>query len=160
MHTNDLGSVWKGTLAGALGGLAGAWMMNEAQKKGNETPRQPQGDDATMKAAEAISESVLARTLPRPERRTAGTVIHYAFGASMGALYGALAELSPSATAGAGLPFGAALWAGADEMAVPAFGFSKPPADYPASTHGAALAAHLVYGLTTEAVRRVIRAVM
>jgi putative membrane protein len=71
--------------------------------------------------------------------------------------YGALAELSPTVAAGAGVPFGAALWLAADELAVPALGLSKPLPEYPPSVHANALAAHLVYSLTTDLVRRAVR---
>ena len=74
-----------------------------------------------------------------------------------GGLYGAIAELKPATTAGAGLPFGAAVWLIADEIIVPAFGLSKPPTEYPPSTHAYSIASHLVYGLTTEIVRREAR---
>ncbi len=58
------------------------------------------------------------------------------------------------------MPFGAALWLGADEVAVPLFGLSGPPFAYPASTHASALAAHLVYGATADLVRRAVRAAL
>ena len=78
----------------------------------------------------------------------------------MGAFYGGLAELEPRATAGAGLPYGAAVFVGADEVAVPALGLSKPPQEYPASAHIYGLASHLVYGLSLEMARRGIRRMM
>lgn len=40
------------------------------------------------------------------------------------------------------------------KVAVPALGLSKKPAEYPAAVHAQALASHLVYGLTTDLVRR------
>jgi putative membrane protein len=57
-------------------------------------------------------------------------------------------------TALAGIPFGAAVWLVADEVGVPAAGLANGPAEYPLSTHASALAAHVVYGATTELVRR------
>ena len=55
------------------------------------------------------------------------------------------------------LLLGTLLWAGADEAALPALGLSAPPVRYPAPTHAEALAPHLVDGLTTDTVRRLIR---
>jgi len=66
-------------------------------------------------------------------------------------------EIRPKVTTGAELPFGAAVWLVADEVAVPAFGLSKPPWKIPLSTHAKALVSHFVYGLTTDAVGRVVR---
>jgi len=59
-----------------------------------------------------------------------------------------------------GLPLAAALWLAADEAAVPALGLSKSPLDYPLSSHLSALAAHGVYGVTTELARRALRSVL
>jgi hypothetical protein len=42
------------------------------------------------------------------------------------------------------------------EIAVPLFGLSIPPSQTPARSHAKALAADLVYGLTTELIRRTI----
>jgi uncharacterized membrane protein YagU involved in acid resistance len=78
----------------------------------------------------------------------------------MGAVYGAMAEITPRATFGAGLPYGTAVFLGADELTVPALGLSKPPKEYPASTHLYGLASHLVYGLSLEMVRRGVRRLM
>jgi hypothetical protein len=116
-----------------------------------------QTDDATVKAASAISEGLFDHRLTKSEKKIAGPAVHYAFGTAVGGLYGAVAELAPEATTGAGLPFGAAFWLVADEGAVPLLGLSKGPTEYPLGTHAYALASHFVYGLTAEAVRRALR---
>jgi hypothetical protein len=114
-------------------------------------------DDATERTASAISVGVFDHELTKDEKETAGTAVHYAFGVTTGAIYGAAAELLPDVTAGAGVPFGAAVWLAADEGIVPLLGLSKSPTEYPLSTHAYALASHFVYGLTTEVVRRAVR---
>jgi uncharacterized membrane protein YagU involved in acid resistance len=63
----------------------------------------------------------------------------------------------PETTIGEGAPFGAAVWLIADEIVVPAIGLSKSGKEYPLSTHVYAFASHLVYGITTEVVRRTVR---
>jgi uncharacterized membrane protein YagU involved in acid resistance len=165
-------NVWKGVAAGAAGGLVAAWAMNQFPKvmkrlQNQEQERQGQpvrkeqqsgeSEPATVKAAEAISESVAHHHLTEREKQVAGPAMHYAFGSLNGALYGALAEVSSAVRGGAGALFGAGLWLAADELAVPAFGLSKGPGEYPVSTHAQALASHVVYGLTTEGVRCGIR---
>jgi putative membrane protein len=175
------GDVWKGLAAGLVGGLVASWTMNRFQdvwsklaeefgqseeessaRDGNGESQEARGgggqtDDATVKAASAISEGIFDHRLTKGEKKVAGPAVHYAFGASAGGLYGAVAEVAPGVTAGAGLPFGAAFWLVADETAVPLLGLSKGPTEYPLSTHAYALASHLVYGLTAEAVRRTVR---
>jgi hypothetical protein len=161
-------SMWKGMLAGLAGGLAASWTMNQFQagmqklsdSNGNGQQEPQEGDDATEKAASAISETVAHRQLTRDEKKVAGPVVHYVFGSTIGALYGAAAEFSPMTAKGWGVPFGAAVFVGADEIGVPLAGLSKPPNRIPASTHASALAAHLVYGATTDGVRRIVRAML
>jgi putative membrane protein len=114
-------------------------------------------DDATERLANAVSVAVSGHELTEREKDVGGVGFHYAMGATSGALYGALAEIVPQAKAGAGLPFGAAVWLIADEGIIPAVGLSKSPAEYPLSIHAYSFASHLVYGLTTELVRRAVR---
>jgi putative membrane protein len=177
------GDVLKGMVAGLAGGLVASWTMNQFQAawtKATEGFEKPHGaqsmqpseggqpgqgseqskesqDDATVKAARAISEGIFGRELKEHEKKAAGAAVHYAFGTATVGLYGAVAELAPEVTTGMGLPFGAAFWLVADETAVPLLGLSKAPTEYPLSTHAYALASHLVFGLTAEIVRRALR---
>ena len=182
----DEGDVLKGLAAGIVGGLVASAVMNQfqalwsrlaegvershgAQSLQQGAPRQGVGrelqaegkddaqDDAPERLANAISVGVLDRELTDREKDVAGTAFHYAMGTTSGALYGAVAEIVPAVKAGAGLPFGAAVWLAVDEGLVPAAGLSKSPREYPLSIHAYAFASHLVYGLTTELVRRAVR---
>ncbi|MFN2533419.1 MAG: DUF1440 domain-containing protein [Pyrinomonadaceae bacterium] len=178
--------VLKGLAAGAVSGVVAAWTMNqfqaflgklmegkdkshgaqslqeglpqhgisrELQKRGSDDPQ----DNAAVRAANAVAELVFHHKLTKNEKDTAGTVAHYGMGLTSGAIYGAVAEVMPEATAAAGMPFGAAVWAIADEGIVPAIGLSKSPTEFPLSTHAYSLASHVVYGLSAEAVRRLVR---
>ena len=183
MRDNN-GNVWKGMVAGLAGGLVASWTMNQFQaawtrlagndekphgaqsmqpsegSKGSEEHDIKEQDDATVETAKAISEGVFGHKLQESEKKPAGAAVHYAFGTATGALYGALAEVSPQVTTAAGLPFGAAFWLIADEISVPLLGLSKGPTEYPLSTHAYALASHFVYGVTTEITRRAVRQVL
>jgi putative membrane protein len=162
----------RGAVAGLIGGLAGAWTMNQFQalvSKAKENCAGTSGssqnsqdkDDATMKAAAWVLRSVAGITPSKEQKKSAGPIVHYGFGAAMGALYGALAEYKRRVNPGHGALLGTSLFVGADEIAVPALGLSQAPTESPLSVHATALGAHLVYGLTTEAVRgRVRRALM
>jgi len=171
-HGTGEANLLKGMLAGAAGGLVASWTMNEFQKIWSAAEKQitggqrgQQGDqkggedaeDATMKTADRISKLVQGRHLTKAEKKKASPVVHYAFGALMGAVYGASVEVNPAANALAGIPFGAILFAAADELALPALGLSDKPAAYPLSTHLYGLVSHAVYGVTTETVRRIVR---
>jgi putative membrane protein len=59
-----------------------------------------------------------------------------------------------------GVGLGGVLFLGADEIAVPAMGLSKKATEAPLSSHVYALVSHIVYGLTTGAVRKAVRAAL
>jgi uncharacterized membrane protein YagU involved in acid resistance len=167
-------SVFKGLMAGLIGGLIGTIVMNEFQslwstvsqrlEKGNsrqsQQPSQPESESPTMKAAAKIAR-LGGRELTSEEKKKLGPVVHYSFGTLQGAVYGGTAELA--GTPGGFIPgvlFGAALFAAADELALPQLGLTGKPSEMPASSHVYGLAAHLVYGLSTEIARRGLRAAL
>jgi hypothetical protein len=164
----------KGAIAGFLAGLVGAWAMNQysallerlraarsAQLASGAASSGRSGDeDATVRAAEAISRRVAHHALTPAEKTLAGPAVHYAMGALNGALYGGAAELAPRLSLGRGLGFAVALWFGADEALVPFLRLSRPAVAYPLRTHARALGAHVVYGLTTDLLRRIVRNVL
>jgi uncharacterized membrane protein YagU involved in acid resistance len=173
-HNGRNSNPWLGAIAGALGGAAGSWTMLQFNKAlgGTDNPRAnrhrrdatPNDMDATLsdtpasiKVAENAATTIAGRQLDEREQDVGGTVVHYMFGATMGAIYGAAAEWKPATAAAAGLPFGIAVWVAADEIGLPATGLSRNPADYPALRHLSSFASHLVFGLTTEVVRRAMR---
>jgi hypothetical protein len=134
---------------------------NQSVQQANQSQEQKdEQDDATVKTAKVISEGIFGHKLTKSEKKPAGAAVHYAFGTATGGLYGAMAEVAPQVTVGAGIPFGAVFWAVADEAAVPLLGLAKGPTAYPLSTHAYALASHLVYGLTAELSRRAVRNVL
>jgi putative membrane protein len=178
-------STWKGLVAGAIGGAVASFAMNQFQagmsklfeepaqpRRAKRKGRQAQGwkqhragaqqdpnaeERANVKAAVAVSETVFDHHLAPAEKEWAGELVHYGYGTAAGALYGAAAEHWEDVRMGEGVVFGAALWALSDEVAVPAFHLSKGPQEYPLRTHAMALASHLVYSVTTELARRLLR---
>ena len=179
----------RGFTIGLTSGLAASWVMNRFQAmlsktlEGREKPHgaqsiqeglpnhgagrelQEQGkddpnDNAAERTANFIAHKAFDRDLSKEEKRNAGEIAHYAFGGITGALYGAATEVWPDAGVGVGVPFGAAVWIAADEIAVPVMGLSKPAQDYPLSKHAYALASHLVYGATAELSRRAVRQIL
>jgi uncharacterized membrane protein YagU involved in acid resistance len=167
-------SALRGIVAGMAGGLAAAWVMNvfmagpgktlQQAVQSDEENREQQAhndepkEDATMKAADAIAHTVTGEYLSRAEKEEGGPIVHYAFGALTGGLYGGLAEYSSTVTSGFGTSFGGVLFSTADLLAVPAFNLGPSAADQPASALASPFAAHIVYGVTTELVRRIVRA--
>jgi len=168
-------SVAKGVAVGIAGGVLASWTMNQAQAAwsraaanfrspsagGKEDARdwqeRSEGTNATEIAAQTAARATLDHPLTRDELAVAAPLVHYAFGAAMGGLYGGLVEMSPAVRACSGTAYGTVVWIGADEIAMPMLGLSDPDADRPVEMHAQAFAAHLVFGLTLELVRRALR---
>ena len=170
----------KGAVAGAVGGAAGSYAMelfqawwNDLEQRAGPKPQAAKAakaakaaaaakDDepATVKIAERISKKVLDTGLSDELKPAAGEAVHYAMGAATGAIYGFVAEILPPARLGSGLLMGAVVWWTADNMAVPAQKLGKRPEQVPPSQHAYALASHLVYGVTTDLVRSVVRLIL
>ncbi len=163
MKKTEADDVVKGAAAGLVGGLVASFVMSEFQSllskltEEEKNSKKKKDEPATTKAAEAISENVFDHKLKKSEKEPAGEAMHYAMGATSGLIYGIVSEIAPMTTVGLGLPFGAAVWLAADDVIVPALGLAKPATEYPLSTHAYALSSHLVYGLTTDLVRRGVR---
>jgi len=178
-------NVAKGMIAGAAGGLIASWVMNvfmesagaklqEGLREAVETEGEREHaaweeaqqsdvpkEDATMKTADAVVEAVTGgRHLSWEEKKIGGPIVHYAFGTLMGGLYGAAAECSKTVRSGNGTLFGIALFTGADLIAVPALNLSASSGEEPVSSLVTPYAAHVVYGMTTELLRRMVRAVL
>ena len=180
------GDVLKGLAAGIVGGLIASVVMNQFQalcsrvaegeershgaqsmqqgqpeqgvgRKLQEEGKDAADDDAPERLANAIAVGLFDHELTEQEKDVGGTALHYAMGVTTAALYGVVAEVVPEIRAGAGLPFGAFIWLSVDEGIMPAAGLSKSATEYPLSIHAYALSSHLVFGLTTELVRRVVR---
>src|SRR5262245_30736493 len=149
-----------GALAGLVGGLIAAGAMSLAHRLvGDMVPKPPpqaqKAEDSTVKVASQTLRLV-GLSLQEHHKPWAGTIVHYAFGAGVGAVYGVLAEIVPRVTMGLGLPFGVAVWLGAHVITVPALGLSEAPTRQPLGKEAEEFGLHLVYGVTTELVRRLL----
>lgn len=162
----------RGLLSGMVGGLIGtivmtqfqtAWSKAAEELKPAQQQKAPQGDsekeDATMKAAGKAA-TLVGHELSHETKKKLGPVVHYGFGTLQGAIYGTVLEAVGECGGGfiAGLAFGAALFALADEVAVPYLGLGAKPSETPMKSHLYALGAHLVYGVSTEVTRKGLRA--
>jgi putative membrane protein len=160
-------AILRGLIAGLVAGAVGAGAMSIAHKglmaitPGTRPPTaaadDEQHEDATVKVGNGITRWLLHRPLPEDKKPLAGTIVHYAFGAGVGGLYGGLATVMPRVTVALGLPFGVAVWLGAHVIMVPALGLAAPPTHQPLLKETLEFVLHLVYGAVTELARRPIR---
>jgi putative membrane protein len=123
-------SLAKGLLAGLVGGLVGTVAMTLAERL---LPAHNQ-------------------KAPYPDPKSGG--VRWAFGAAVGAAYGAVAEFYPDATAKEGITFGMAVGALSEEGVLPAIGVIARPS---ARDRASEITSHVVYGVATEVVRGFVR---
>src|SRR5919199_194105 len=106
VNGRDEADVWKGLVAGLIGGLVASWTMNRFQDvwialadtlspdggegTGKNQREQAKGsgeeeqDDTTVRAASAVSEGIFDHKLTESEKKWAGPAVHYSFGTAVG----------------------------------------------------------------------------
>lgn len=132
-------SLPKGLLAGVIGGLAGVLAMAAAERI------------AALRSGKDAEPS-------GPPQSNPPDTMHWGFGVAVGAAYGAAAEYFPTTTDKHGVAFGLALQAFANEGSLPAIGLltgSAPSVPTPSVANG--ITSHVVFGVTTEVVRKIVR---
>ena len=152
----------KGIAAGVLGGLAGSVALKGfivAARRAHGDTGSPSLDQTgpSHQVAELAFHGITGRSLTPQERVLGGEIVHYAFGAVVGAIYGGLAESQPWVTAGKGLLFGVGVFVAADETSMPALGLTNKPWDETFAAQAEHLAAHLVFGVLSELARAPMR---
>ena len=113
-----------------IGGAVGSGVKAFAERP---FPPRPESKDSPPAV---LAQKVAGRELSEHEKEVAQNAIHWTFGTLIGGVYGALVELEPRVGTGLGIPFGAALWVGTHETAVPALGLDAPPTQLPLRRQG------------------------
>ena len=144
-------SLAKGLLAGLIGGLVATAAKTLAERI---YPPRTHGEPEPN---EVLAEKFAGHELVGTEKEVATEAIHWGFGALTGAAYGALAEYYPAATAKDGAGFGMALSSLTHGTMLPAMGLSAEPEEQTTRERTSEMATHIVYGVVTETVRRVVR---
>jgi putative membrane protein len=141
-------SLLKGFVAGAIGGVMGA-----AAKAVGEAMYPPRTQGQIPPPAVLVNR-MAGRSLTEQEEEVSVQAIHWGFGALAGGLYGALAEYQPAVRGRVGARFGLALFALTHVSALPLMGLTEKPEDQPVREHASEVVTHVIYGVTTELVRR------
>lgn len=166
-----MNSTMRTACAGAVAGLAGTFAMNVAQRlwslaAGDRPPESAAGPhdardwqereeakNSNELAAQALA-SVVGIRLTDRQLAAVAPVVHFSFGAAVGAVYSIYVDRRRG-DAPSGLELGGGLWLTADEIAMPVLGLSRSTLQRSPEKHLQSLAAHFVYGVVTEQVRRV-----
>jgi putative membrane protein len=147
-------SLVKGLLAGVAGGLAGSAAKIIAEKL---VPPRTQGQPAPpVLVVERVAHAA-GEQPGEPLKHAGAQGIHWGFGTMIGGVYGVAAELSPRVTSWQGAVFGLTVNRLAHKGLLPGMGLVEPVAEQPAQERISEWVSHVIYGVTTEVVRRAVR---
>jgi putative membrane protein len=144
-------SLARGLIAGLIAGLAATAAKALAERI---FPPHTHGEPEPQKLA---VELVAGDALTPAAKARLSEGLRWGLGAATGAAYGAVAEFYPEATARHGASFGLALEAMSHEAALPTLGLAAEPEDQTARQRGSEITSYVVYGVTAEMVRRLVR---
>jgi putative membrane protein len=144
-------SLAKGMLAGMIGGLVATVGKTLAERAFPPKKREPQ-----LLLAEKISSKV-GHELTVREKQVVAHTLHWGFGAVAGAAYGGVAEYFPAATDKDGANFGMALATLTHEGGLPMLGLTGKAKQRSGIDRTSEMVSHVVFGLVTETVRRIVR---
>lgn len=137
---------------GAVAGVFGALAMTAVYYAwpGRTQPSEPGSIAATYQetdgATETLVEKVSNQPLSKQIKKPAGRVVHYLFGAGMGAFYEVIRPQGYHPFLA--MAYGSGIFILGRQISVPLLGLSH--AATPASLHLHSWVAHLAYGLTLE----------
>jgi hypothetical protein len=165
-YPSPIGAIVRGAVAGAAGTAAmdaakyaqyrrgggaqpfGAWETSEGLDDWESAP-------APANVAKRLVEGLTQHELKAGKARLANNATHWGTGVGWGAAYGVLAGSLPSRKIRHGLLWGTVVWA-SSYVVLPVLGLYEPIWEYDAATLAKDLGAHLVYGVTSAAVFRVL----
>lgn len=144
-------SLAKGLIAGLIGGLVATAAKTLAERI---YPPRTHGE---TEPSEELAERIAGHELVATKKEVTAEAIHWGFGALTGAAYGVLVEYYPAANAKDGAGFGMALSSLTHGTVLPAMGLAAEPEEQTARERTSEMASHVVYGVVTETVRRLVR---
>jgi hypothetical protein len=161
-----LGALVRGLAAGALGSAVQSQFFKATASITPPTPDvfrppepvQKQESSTETVARRAVEQLAKAGELSDEQKRRGGELVHYAFGAVWGCLYGQTRESFPSIASPLGVTaFATTVWMASDNLLLPAMKLAAWPGAYPAKVHLYAWAAHVAFGAAVWAGYELLR---
>jgi len=160
MHADPGSSTLAKVAAGAAAGALGVFVldrldwflfrwMSEADRERTRAAR-PNGEPPAEALVTRVSEGA-GKPLSRSTHRGASLATHYAIGIAPAIGYALMRDRLPGTGSARGAAYGLAMFALQDEGLNTVSGLGGKPGAYPWQDHARGLAAHLAYGVVTEA---------
>ena len=137
-------------LAGTVAGLTATAPMTAAMELlHRQLPLHERYSLPPRQITENVADKTGAARHLNGEQRTAATwIAHFAYGTSVGGLYGPLAARVPGPAVGKGIAYGLLVWSGSSLGLLPALGLLSPATRHPPRRTALMIAAHIVWGAT------------
>lgn len=150
MGPSPLGALGRGLAAGVVGtgAMTGAQLAQMKATGGEES-------STPGEVAKRIIEGVFKRPVSEDMMPLLNNGMHWVYGTSWGALYGAVAGTVAPRAPRAGLAFGLAVWA-ASLVQLPAMRLSPPVWEQPPSSIAIDAGYHVVYGIAVATAYEVL----
>ena len=152
-------------LKGAVAGAAGVWAMDrigwymylreDESALQQELKARPGGLDPAHNIANRLA-GALGKELTPQQPNAWGVAAHFALGILPGAMYGVLRHRTKALPKAQGALYGLGLFVMNDELVNPLLKLSGGPRAYPWQAHARGLVEHVVLGVVTHAVLRVM----
>ena len=138
-------------LIGGIAGFVGTMAMTAAMRRMHE--RLPAKERYPLPPREIVEESAekVGVDLPGEVAKDLTTAAHFAYGAAVGAMIGAL---NPKPARPTGAAAGVAVWLASYMGWIPAMNILEPATGHPRRRNGLMIGAHLVWGWWTAAAMR------
>ena len=141
-------------MAGLAGGLAGTVAKVIGEKL---MPPRTKGQTPPPLLVAARAATAADIDLSPDAKEAASEVLHWTFGTLTGGVYGAVVEYQPKAAVWQGGTFGLALNRLTHQGILPRTNLVEPVPEQPAQERISEWVTHIMYGVTTELVRRIVR---
>jgi putative membrane protein len=148
-------NILKGIAAGAIAGLVGAAVKTIWEEI---APVRPEHQDApSVVLADRAKEETTGDDLKQDEKPLVEQSVQWLAGAGVGALYGAVVEVYPKVPTGTGSVLGMALYGATHGSVLPMLNAEPWPLKQPLKFASSEFSGHVLYGLSVEFTRRIIR---
>ena len=147
--------VRKAALAGVIAGLVGTAVKTICEAA---VPPRPAGQESPLGVGiRLISTHYTGHDLDEAVKHRVEQLVHWGFGVFTTVGYAIVAEYVPIVTIARGVGFGFAFWLVAHEIVVPAIGWSPWPPGLTLWEQGNEAVSHVLFGVSAELTRQLIR---
>ncbi len=148
-------AIWKGILAGAVAGLVGTAVKTIWEEVAPSRPSSIDSPPAVL--ADRVSKETTGHVIPATKKPAIEQSAHWLFGTGIGAIYGGVTEVLPQSRQGMGSMLGVALYGATHGSVLPMLNTEPWPLHKPLKFATSEFSGHVLYGLTVEFTRKIVR---